>query len=250
MSEQMRRALAELAKEIEELKFKYIEAERSNNSDRMELLLNELDILEAYYNHQAAILNGDVSTNLSQEDQFLRSVQNSTFDNPSSDVHSTVVSDTFRSRWVKLHEHLQSHKRQAESTQGFCYICLSDVHLQDLILFSCGHSVCIGECGVRLPTPICPAPACNTNIEHVFDNYELQAERKRKAEECNDALADRMRYLRSRGFVPAPAPPVLLTNAPIHTPSVLPIAPDIIVIDDDEEQCDDDEVVFVECRKP
>ena len=34
--ETMRRALSQLAKEIEELKFKYIEAERSNNLDRME----------------------------------------------------------------------------------------------------------------------------------------------------------------------------------------------------------------------
>ena len=57
--EEMKRALAQLAKEIEELKFAYIEAERRSDFDKMESIIDELDVLEAYYNHQAAILNGD-----------------------------------------------------------------------------------------------------------------------------------------------------------------------------------------------
>ena len=223
--EVMRQALVQLAKEIEELKFKYIEAERSSNVDNMEAILNELDVLEAYYNHQAAIVNGDASSNLSQEDQFLRSIQNSTFDNPSSDVHSTDV--TFQSRWMKLHDALKQQKKSDTSRMGFCYICLCDVAEDDLILFSCGHSVCVGECGVRLPSPFCPAPTCNNSIEDVLIKFETDAGcKKRKAEEVEK----------------------------VANPPVVPVAlssPDIIVIDDDECDNDDDEdVVFLESRKP
>ena len=186
MSEGMRRALAQLAKEIEELKYKYIEAEQSNNIDRMELLLNELDILEAYYNHQAAILNGDADTmlNQSQEKVFIQRIQNDTFEISSGSHIKTHESEASQSRWIKLHDALKLQKKSDTSRMGFCYICLYDVAEDDLILFSCGHSVCVGECGVRLPSPFCPAPTCNNSIEDVLIKFETDAGcKKRKAEE-------------------------------------------------------------------
>jgi len=250
--EVMRQALVQLAKEIEELKFKYIEAERSSNVDNMEAILNELDVLEAYYNHQAAIVNGDNLMGSSQEDVFIRRIQNDTFNTPSSSpVTNTTEFDGFRSQWTKLHDTLKQQKKEYSSTIGFCFICLCDVPEHDLILFSCGHSVCVGECGVRLPTPFCPAPACNTNIEHVFEVYKSKPQLKRKA--SDESLDARMTELRARGFVAAPAPSALLNDATIQTPSVFPLVPEIIVVDDDGDNCDhddDDEVVFVECRKP
>jgi hypothetical protein len=57
--ETMRIALSQLAKEIEELKFTYIKAERRSYFDKAESIIDKLDVLGAYYNHQAAILNGD-----------------------------------------------------------------------------------------------------------------------------------------------------------------------------------------------
>ena len=79
----MRRALAELAKEIERLKFDYIEAERNNNTDLMENILAELDVLESFYNYQAAIVNGDADhLHYSQADLFIQRIQNDTFNTP------------------------------------------------------------------------------------------------------------------------------------------------------------------------
>jgi len=249
--EEMKRALAQLAKEIEQLKFAYIEAERRSDHDKMESIVDELDVLEAYYNHQAAIVNGDADhLHYSQEDLFIRRIQNDTFEVDAQSDSQHHGFESFQSRWMKLHETLKAQKRQAEAKMGFCYICLCDVQENELIVFSCGHSVCIGECGARLPTPFCPAPACNTNIEDVFVKFK-NTDRKRKAEEQQDlSFAARMSELRARGVVAAPAPTM------IQTPSVVPAAastPDIIVIDDDEDEVNNDEeeeVVFIECRKP
>ena len=121
-----------------------------------------------------------------------------------------------------------------------------------MLALPCAHSVCLGECGQRLPTPYCPSGGCNKRIDDVFEKHEskTQAELKRKG--SDESIDDHLRELRARGFVAAPAPPVLVTDPPIQNPSVLPIVPDIIVIDDDEDEGDngDDEVVFLQCRKP
>ena len=255
--EEMKRALAQLAKEIEELKFAYIEAERRRDHDKMECIIDELDVLEAYYNHQAAILNGDADTVLtrSQEDVFIQRIQNDSFEYSSPSLIQTDGSETFRARWTKLHEALKQQKKEHSSCIGFCYVCLCDVPEDDLIIFSCGHSVCVGECGVRLPSPFCPAPTCNKSIDDVFTKFERNADsKKRKAEETEDALlADRMRELRARGVVACAAPSA--NDASIDNPPILPVslsAPDIIVIDDEDDgnNDDEDEVVFIECRKP
>ena len=253
MSEAMRRALAQLAIEIEQLKFKYIEAERMNDVDKMESLINELEVLEAYYNHQAAILNGDAlsSLNQSQEDVFIQSIQNDTFNTSSPSVCNTTEFDGFSAKWQKLLHQVKANK-QPNSKMGFCYICLCDVQEDELLTLPCGHSLCLGECGERLPTPYCPSGGCNKRIDEVFATYESKPQGlKRKA--SDEAFNDRMTELRARGFVAAPAPSALLNDAAIQTPSVFPLVPEIIVVDDDGDNCDhddDDEVVFVECRKP
>jgi hypothetical protein len=252
--EVMRQALVQLAKEIEELKFKYIEAERSSNVDNMEAILNELDVLEAYYNHQAAIVNGDNLMGSSQEDVFIRRIQNDTFNTPSSSpVTNTTEFDGFQSRWTKLHDTLKQQKKEYSSTIGFCFICLCDVPEHDLILFSCGHGVCVGECGVRLPTPFCPAPACHTNIEHVFEVYKSKPQPKRKADD--ESLHARMTDLRARGFVACPAPLNNIQDTTIPLASVnqsvaVVHSADVIEINDEDTDEDNDDVVFLECRKP
>ena len=235
--ETMRRALSQLAKEIEELKFKYIEAERSNNLDKMELILNELDILEAYYNHQVAILNGDADNHAgsSQEDIFIRTIQNDSFNTPPSSVSNSAEFDGFSAKWKKLIETLGAKKKAESGTVGLCHICMCDVDASELFSLPCGHTLCLGECGARLPSPFCPAGGCNKNIEQVFETDD--GKKKRKAEE-DISLDARMRDLHARGFVAAPAPVV--------APSVVPsLPPDIIVIDDSD---DDDEVVFISSR--
>ena len=78
----MRRALAQLAIEIEQLKFQHIDAERAHDIDRMECILNKLSVLEELYNHEAAIVNGDNLAGSSHEDLFIRRIQNDTFNTP------------------------------------------------------------------------------------------------------------------------------------------------------------------------
>ena len=201
MSEVLRSALADLAKEIERLKFAYIDAERNNNINRMEHIMATLDVLESFYNNQAAILNGDVDNNHllhSQEDVFIRTIQNDTFaahsEGSSPCQNKADGHDAFRSQWMKLHDTLKQQKKELSSTMGFCFICLCDVPEHDLIRFSCGHGVCVGECGVRLPTSFCPAPACSTNIEHVFEEYEMKPQLKRKTDDASlDARVTELR---------------------------------------------------------
>ena len=133
---------------------------------------------------------------------------------------------------------------------GFCYICLCDVREDELRALPCGHSVCLGNCGQRLPTPYCPSGGCNKRINEVFVKHESKPQAELKRRGNDESIDDRIRELRARGFVAAPAPPVLLTDPPIQNPYVLPVVPDIIVIDDDEVKNDEEEeVVFIECRK-
>ena len=67
MSEGMKLALAQSAIEIEQLKFQCIKAERAHNIDRMECILNKLSVIEEFYNHKAAVVNGDNLVGSSQE---------------------------------------------------------------------------------------------------------------------------------------------------------------------------------------
>ena len=111
---------------------------------------------------------------------------------------------------------------------GLCFICFCDVREDELLFFSCEHSVCIGECGSRLPKPFCLAAACNKSIEDIFDKYKSSSNenKKRKADEVEDPpLEARLTDLRARGFVASPAP-VLPLDPPV---------PDIIVIEDSDE---------------
>ena len=110
--EEMKRASAQLAKEIEELKFAYIEAERNNDHDKMESIVDELDVLEAYCNHKAAIVNGDADNilNLSQEDHFIHQIQNDTF-NSSSSVLNPTEFDGFSAKWQEAASASQSTQK-------------------------------------------------------------------------------------------------------------------------------------------
>lgn len=232
--EAMRRALRNLARRIEEIKFEYIEAERTNNAEDMETLMNKLYVMEAFYNHHAAIVNGDAENNdfHSQEDRFIENMQNDTLHGDSSDVSEIDDFGDFTSQWKKLHDSLSTTKKEqsSECSMGLCFICFCDVREDELLLFSCGHSVCIGECGSRLPKPFCPAAACNKSIEDVFDKYQSSnnENKKRKADEVEDSsFQARMTDLRVRGVVASPAPVVPVV--------VAPSVPDIIVIDDSDE---------------
>ena len=70
------------------MKFEYIEAERNNNAEEMETLMNKLYVMEAFYNHHTAIVNGDAENSgvYSQEDRFFENMQNDTLFTDSSDV--------------------------------------------------------------------------------------------------------------------------------------------------------------------
>ena len=70
-------SVAEERKRIEEIKFEYIEAECNNNTEEMETLMNKLYVMEAFYNHHTAIVNGDAENNgvYSQEDHLIENMQ-------------------------------------------------------------------------------------------------------------------------------------------------------------------------------
>ena len=232
----MRRALRTLAIRIEEIKYEYIEAERNNNAEEMETLSNKLYVMEAFYNHHTAIVNGDVANHggYSQEDLFVQNIQNDTLNNTESSSEVSENEDflDFKMEWKKLHDDLGARKKDQSSAMGLCFICFCDVREDELVFFSCGHSVCIGECGARLPKPFCPAAACNKSIEDIFDKFKSSSDnKKRKADEAEiPSFEARMTELRARGVVASAAPVVPLAAAP-------PI-PEIIVIDDSDDEDD------------
>jgi hypothetical protein len=96
----------------------------------------------------------------------------------------TDGSVTFQERWTKLHDAQKQQKKEHSSSIEFSFVCLCDVPEDDQVLFSCGYSVCVGECGVRLPTSFCPAPTCNKSIEDVLTKFQSNADcKKQKAED-------------------------------------------------------------------
>ena len=94
------------------MKFEYIEAERNNNAEEMETLMNKLYVVEAFYNHHTAIVNGDAENSgvYSQEDRFFENMQNDTLFTDSSDVSENDDFVDFTSQWKKLHDMVQERR--------------------------------------------------------------------------------------------------------------------------------------------
>ena len=63
-------------------------------------------------------------------------------------------------------------QKELNSAMGLCFYLSCDVREDELLFFSCGHSICISECGVRLSKLFCPAVACNKSIDDVFDKFK------------------------------------------------------------------------------